>query len=274
MAQPTEPDVLAALSRYRARIAEANHRAMLAIIPQIEGADPKGPDYFASVEDEEGWPVEQVHYILGIDGTLPPIERPSDVLDKWDLIVQQATLDGTWVAIDPEWRAGMREIYRSAILEGLGHLECPTGEWALPHDFQIIMQHADSLVGHGWYRLRDISEQLIIWEGMSESYEQIQQNVMTGEDILDITSGLDDSRTYDIAGGWVCGHGNESGFYIVYSRPTWDKSRGWSWRYLVSQGQFGCEIYDDIVAVLDWYSDQNEPNETDIEDAVREILDD
>ncbi|KAH7011423.1 hypothetical protein EDB80DRAFT_389039 [Ilyonectria destructans] len=284
MAQPTESDILAALGRYRTHIAEITHRAMLRIIPVVEEARLESTYSRVQAEREEERAYSRVraereeerrfNYLdrliaLPEGNTQPPIERPSDVLKHWDLIASQVSLDGTTVNADPEWRAAKREIYRSGILEGLGDLECPTGQWALPPDFEILMRHVDGLEGHGWAMLRERSERLIFWvgwgsEGVLETYESIQQRVMTGEAILDETEGHDEMNNYDIAGGWLSGGGGESGVYVIYSRPKEDESEGWSWRYVAAEGQFGMEIFDNIVTVLDWYKGQDEPVEAEL----------
>lgn len=271
MAQPTESDILAALCRYRTHIAEVTHRAMLAIIPVVKEARLERTYSRVPAEEEEERRFKYLDRLIALPegNTQPPIERPSDVHEHWDLIASQVSLDGTTVNADPEWRAAKREMYRSGILEGLRHLECPTGQWALPPDFEILMQHVDGLEGHGWAMLRERTERLIFWvgwgsEGILETYELIQQRVMTGEAILDETEGHDEMNDYDIAGGWLFGGGGESGVYVIYCRPIEDESEGWSWRYVAAQGQFGIEIFDNIIAVLDWYKEQEEPVEVEL----------
>ncbi|KAL6415440.1 putative fad binding domain-containing protein [Ilyonectria robusta] len=283
MAQPTESDILAALARYRTHIAEVTHRAMLRILPVVEAARLKKTYSRVTIEEEEERRFKYLSRLIALPegNTQPPIKRPSDVLEHWDLIASQVSLDGTTVNDDPEWRAAKREMYRSAILEGLGHLECPTGQWTLPPDFEILMQHVDGLEGHGWSMLRDVSERLIFWvgwgsEGVLETYESIQQRVMTGEAILDEmgydeTDEYDEMRDYDIAGGWLSGEGGESGVYVIYSRLK-DESEGWSWRYVAAQGQFGTEIFDNIVAVLDWYKGECEPVDIELKINAKDVF--
>ncbi|KAH7016726.1 hypothetical protein EDB80DRAFT_271103 [Ilyonectria destructans] len=295
MAQPTEGDILAALSRYRARITEATHRAMLAIIPVVEEAHLEKTSSRVSAEEEEERRFNYLDRLIALPrgNTKPPIERPSDVLKHWDLIAQQVSLDGTTVNADLEYRNAKRKMYRSAILEGLGHLECPTGQWMFPLDFEILMRHVDGLEGHGWAMLRDVTERLVFFvgwgtEGVNETHELIQERVMTGEDILEETAELHGHNNYEIAGGWLSGYGGESGVYVVYSRPTGDdigddigddmgddtgdESQGWAWRYIVSQGQFGIDFFDNIVAVLDWYKEQGEPLEIEIGVTAKDVF--
>ncbi|KAH7115441.1 hypothetical protein B0J13DRAFT_572146 [Dactylonectria estremocensis] len=276
MAQPTEADILAALGRYRAYIAEVNHRAMSTILPAVETAHIDDPDLFESPEEEEEARLDFFDRLINPpENTQPPIERPSDILVHWDLIVSQLSLDGTSVNADPGWRATKRDMYRSAILDGLGRLECPTGQWSLPLDFEILMRHVDSLQGHGWSKLRDETERLIFWVGWggpgsgTVTHEKIQKRVMTGQAIVHETIG---SFNYDIAGGWLTGVGRESRVYVAYTRPTGDESQCWSWRYLVTLGQFGDERFDDIVGVLDWYKHHSELHESEFEVTTAEIF--
>ena len=266
MAQTTEA-VLGALAAYRAHINGGNRRAMEVIIPQIEAADEADPEVFESPEEKEEARLDFVHDLLG-GRTEPPIERPSDVLDNWDAIIQQSALDGGAVNPDTEWRAGKREAYKSGILQGLSHLECPNDQWALPADFEVLMNEIDSLEGAGWYRIRAMGA-IIFWEGWgvhgnyNETPEHIQQRVKDGQGIFDISDSVV-REDYDVAGGWELGSGNESRCLAMYSRPKSDESQGWSWRYVASLGQFGSEIFDDLVGVLDWYKTYNEPEEEDL----------
>ncbi|KAH7117451.1 hypothetical protein EDB81DRAFT_892313 [Dactylonectria macrodidyma] len=276
MAQATEADILAALGRYRAYIAEVNHRAMSTILPTVETARIDNPGLFESPEEEEEARLDFFDRLIDPPSDVqPPIERPSDVLVHWDSVVSQLSLDGTSVNADPEWRATMRDMYRSAILDGLGRLECPTGQWMLPLDFEILMRHVDSLEGHGWAKLRDETERLIFWAGWggpgsgSETHELIQKRVMAGQTIVGKTHGF---YNYDIAGGWLSGEGRESRVYVAYTRPKGDESQGWSWRYLVTLGQFGSESFDDIMAVLDWYKHHSELDEVEFEVTAEEIF--
>ncbi|KAH7123361.1 hypothetical protein B0J13DRAFT_566472 [Dactylonectria estremocensis] len=239
MAQPTESDILAALGRYRAQIVEVTHRAMLAIIPVVEEAHIEMTDSGVSARQEEELRFNYLDRLVALPegNTQPPIERPSDVLTHWDLIAQQVSLDGT----------------------------------------TILMRHVDGLEGHGWAMLREITERLVFWvgwgtEGILETHESIQQRVMTGEAILDETEGLDEMNDYDIAGGWLSGGGGESNVFVFYSRPKEDESQGWSWRYVAAQGQFGIEFFDDIVAVLDWYRDQDAPLEIEFKVTAEDVF--
>ncbi|GAP84068.1 putative FAD binding domain-containing protein [Rosellinia necatrix] len=266
----SEATVLSALAAYREHIAALNYRAMSAIIPQIEEATMKDdPDIFESTEKEDSYRREYTLQLLGayLHNTQPPIERPSDVLRHWDIIAPQVGLDGTSVHHDSAWRAERRDAYRAAVLRGLERIECPTGTWALPTDFDIIMRHADSLEGPGWRLLRDTTEQLIFWEGWGMlgchdvDVDKVEKSVRNGCDIIDQTIGIDEQ--YDVAGGWTFGSGNEVACYAMYSQGL--EEEDWSWRYVVSLGQFGIEVFDDIAALLDWYKTYGEPNDSDFE---------
>ena len=280
MTQPTESDILTALARYRARIAEVNHRAMLALIPQIETTECDDPGLFESPEEEDETRLMFTRGLVGVPegNTQPPIQRPSDVLENWDVLAPQLALDGARVHPDTEWRASQREQYKSAILESLGRMECPTGQWEFPHDFEILMQHVDSLEGQGWSQLRDENEQLIFWPGWTDPEDGDRRGywlkqARTGQEIIDTSVFPGGNDVWDVAGGWLLSEtGNECSVYAMYSRPREDNNQGWSWRYVISLGQFGTEVFDDIVGVLDWYQALNEPDEQDFELTADEIF--
>ena len=274
----SETDILSALATYREHIGRVNHRAMSTLIPQIEAASMDDPDLFECPEEEEEMCVE---YVLGLVGaskhsTRPPIERTSDLLKNWDVLAPQLALDGASVNADSEWRAANRKAYTSAILQGLGRFGCPTGTWALPRDFEILMRHVDSLEGPGWYMFRDIGEKLVFWEGWGQSEygvrdESVKARCKSGQCIIEHTVEVDED--YDVAGGWACGEkGNESTCYAIYSRPKGGKSEVWSWRYVAFMGQFGTRIFEDIIAVLDWYHQRGQPTEEEFTVTAEEVF--
>ncbi|KAI1381359.1 hypothetical protein F4677DRAFT_123042 [Hypoxylon crocopeplum] len=171
--------------------------------------------------------------------------------------------------------AAYREVYTSAILQGLELIECPTGIWMLPRNFEIVMQHVDALEGPGWRQLRDHSERLIFWEGWGlpgnfENADQVRERCNTGQEITQSTVGLDEE--YDVAGGWACGTGNESTCYIMYGRPKGASDQGWSWHYVAHLGQFRMKVFDDVTTVLDWYQRNTEPTERDFIVTAEEVF--
>ncbi|KAJ3542095.1 hypothetical protein NM208_g4284 [Fusarium decemcellulare] len=138
------------------------------------------------------------------------------------------------------------------------------------------MQHVDSLDGPGWYRLRDHGERIVFWPGWGihdnphHTKEWIQKKVRTGQAITDWVPELEE---YDVAGGWECSdHGNESYCYAFYCRPKGDKSQDWSWRYAVMMGQFGNELFDDLVAVLKWNMGNAEVSGYDLRITAEEVF--
>lgn len=271
MAQTAEA-VLGALASYRAYINGVNRRAMDVIIPRIEAAEDEDENFETSEEMEEARLEFVVDQLLGGNAE-PPIQRPSDVVDNWDAIVRQVALDGGRVNPDSEWRAARREAYKTGVLEGLEHLECPDGQWALPADFEILMNEIDSLEGSGWWRTKNVLGGLIFWEGWGgyvgkETAEDIQQRVKDGRDILDRIVFEED---YDVAGGWELGYGNEAVCFAMYSRPRSDESQGWSWRYVAMLGGDGTEVFDDLAGVLDWYKGYNDPDDQDIHIVSEEV---
>lgn len=275
MAQTAEA-VLAALATYRAHISQANRHAMEVMIPQIEAADVGDPDLFESLEEMEEMRLDFMRMLLG-SNTEPSIQRPSDVLTHWDAIIRQVALDGATVGIDSAQRDEKRQVYRSAVLEGVSHLDaaCPTGQWALPLDFEVLMKEVDSLEGPGWYRYRETGN-LIFWEGWAarsgihDTPERIRGRVKDGQSICSKTQGVQEN--YDVVGGWELGSGNESTCYAIYCRSKRGKGQSWSWRYVASLGQFGERIFDDLASVLDWYKSYMEPGERDFEIMAAEVF--
>lgn len=104
MAQTTELDILAALARYRTHIAEVTHRAMLRILPVVEEARLEKVYSRVTIEEEEERRFKYLDRLIALPGgnTQPPIKRPTDVLEHWDLIASQLSLDGTIYSC--EWR--------------------------------------------------------------------------------------------------------------------------------------------------------------------------
>ncbi|KAH7305882.1 hypothetical protein B0I35DRAFT_443421 [Stachybotrys elegans] len=243
---------LRALAGYRAYIEDANRHAMLAIIPEIEAA---GSEDFGTPEEIQAERLRFVRAMLGAGPELP-IQRPADVLRNWDALVTPLVLDGAAVNPDPEWRAAMRKVYKSAILQGLGRLECPDGQWALPVDFEAVMNEVDSLEGPGWWASRNLGSH-IFWEGWGENFgrmetpRRIQERVKDGQAIIQLVNQLD--HNYDVAGGWELGCGVDAVFLAVYSRPKAGERQVWSWRYVASLGRVGIKIFKDLGGVLDWY---------------------
>ncbi|KAI1206763.1 uncharacterized protein F4807DRAFT_469977 [Annulohypoxylon truncatum] len=250
----SEADVLSALAAYREHIGRANHRAMSVLIPRAESVSADDPDLFESPEKEEETRLDYVLRLVGApeENAQPPIERPSDALKYWDVLAPQLALDGASRHSDPEWRAAKREVYTSAILQGLSRFECPPEQ------------------GPGWRMLRDTTEQLIFWKGQGVDRnlasadslaERTQNRRRSGRYILEQTYGH--KQKYDVAAGFMCGSGNESTSYIVYSRPKGDANQAWSWRYVAFLGQFGIGVFNDVIALLDWYQKYGEPDERD-----------
>ncbi|KAK6863579.1 hypothetical protein PG995_000107 [Apiospora arundinis] len=284
---PSEPEVLAALAAYRSHISSLNHRAFSAMIPEIEAAGLDDPDHFESKEKRE----TRLEFLLNVvgaerDGTSPPITRPSDLLTHWEALAPQLALDGASACPDSFWRDEMRGAYMRGILRGLNERCSGSGPlggditWEFPTDLAVILQQVDSLEGPGWCRYRDQCETVIFLEGWVrdgdgwsefENEESAAALVKTPDEVIGCTQGLEDE--YEIAGGWACGDkGNEATCYVVYSRPRDGgeeeeevKEQSWSWRYVATLGQFGEEVFEDVVAMLEWYKSYDEPQEQDWE---------
>ncbi|KAI0156268.1 hypothetical protein BJ166DRAFT_532439 [Pestalotiopsis sp. NC0098] len=263
---PSEAEVLNALSLYRKHIRDANHRAFSALIPMVEEATPDDPDWFESEEELEEARLAFIHDILGThpQGVQPPITRPSDVLTHWDELVPQLSLDGTLVSRDASWREEMRGIYMRGVLKGLNE-KCSglATKWEFPPDFAVTLKHADSLEGPGWYRFREWTEAVVFFqfEGGSVTEDMVAEQVRAPDEITDQLGFL--KEDYEIAGAWRCGDaGDEASSHIMYSRPRAAGEEGdWSWRYVACLGQYGINVYENVVELLEWYKSYREPRD-------------
>ncbi|KAI2472269.1 hypothetical protein F4781DRAFT_383982 [Annulohypoxylon bovei var. microspora] len=83
----------------------------------------------------------------------------------------------------------------------------------------------------------------------------MENRCRTGQEITDNPFLLNEE--YDVAGGWACGRGNEC--------------QDWSWRYVAFLGQFGMEIFEDVVTLLNWYKKHGEPIEQDFTVIAEEV---
>lgn len=266
----SESAILDALSSYRDRIRSRNHRAFSVIIPEIEATVPENPDFFDSDGKLDDARLEFTLRLIG-DGenAHPQVTRPSDVLSHWENLAPQVALDGTSVDRDSSWRDEMRDIYTRGVRRGLNE-RCSglVPKWEFPADLAVILRHVDSLEGPGWHKYRQEHESVIFFQGwvrgarIGKLTEDVAAGlVRTADEIIDRTVAIQEE--YEIAGGWACGErGNEATCYAVYSRPK-DASgdRNWSWRYVASLGQFGTQIFQDVVKLLEWYKSYGEPKE-------------
>lgn len=276
---PSEAEVLNALSSYRKSIRDANHRVFSTLIPIVEAAMPDDPDRFETEEALKEARLSFIHQILGTDpqDVVPPITRPSDVLTHWDELAPQLSLDGTLVSRDESWREETREIYMRGVLNGLNE-KCSglVSQWEFPADFAVILKHADSLEGPGWYRFREWSEAVVFFDfGYGSLTEDtVAEQVRAPDEITDQLGFL--KEDYEIAGAWRCGDkGNEATCHIMYSRPRGaGEEREWSWRYVACLGQWGINVYENVVELLEWYKSYMEPkDESDWNITDQEVFD-
>lgn len=265
-----ESAILDALSSYRKRIGSHNHRAFSAIIPEIEATVPEDPNLFDSDEKLEQARLQFTLRLIG-DGenTHPQVTRPSDVLSHWEDLAPQVALAGASVDHDAGWRDEMRDVYTRGVMRGLNE-RCPglVPTWEFPADLDAVLKHVDSLEGPGWHKYREDHESVVFFEGWARggrtgdlTEDFAARLVRTADEIIDETVGV--GEEYEIAGGWACSEkGNEATCYAVYSRPKdAGGDRDWSWRYVASLGQFGTQIFQDVVELLEWYKSYGEPKE-------------
>lgn len=265
-----ESAILDALPSYRNRIRRRNHRAFSAIIPEIEATVPEKPGLFDSDGKLDEARLEFTLRLIG-DGenAHPQITRPSDVLSHWEILAPQVALDGTSVDRDSSWRDEMRDVYTRGVMRGLNE-RCSglVSEWEFPADLAVVVRHVDSLEGPGWHKYRQEHDSVVFFQGWIRGARTVNLTedvaaslARTADEIIDHTPGVGDE--YEIAGGWACGEkGNKATCYAVYSRPKdAGGDRSWSWRYVASLGQFGTQIFQDVVELLEWYKSHSEPKE-------------
>lgn len=60
--------------------------------------------------------------------------------------------------------------------------------------------------------------------------------------------------------------------YIMYSRLKEGNNQDWSWRYVATMGQFGIEVFEDVVGLLHWYKNWSQPRQRDFEIMAEEVF--
>ena len=64
---------------------------------------------------------------------------------------------------------------------------------------------------------------------------------------------------------WECGNGPETVRYVLYYRVEEneggnDNAISWWWRYVADMGQFGVQVFDNVVDLLQWYEELHVPD--------------
>ncbi|KAK7753972.1 hypothetical protein SLS62_004071 [Diatrype stigma] len=251
---PTEEEISTALAHYRSTVLQNNHAAFVRFVQHAETAQPAdGGLPLSPVSISEARP-RFIQRLLDISRPedLDPsirIDEPADVLTKWQALIPVFALDGAHVGADSDRRAQLRQEYKTGVEAGLARIE-GAEELAFPADFEFLMTQVDDLVGNGWPQYREEGQQLRFWDGLGESQDEVADRVYSPDDNLAELAGLED---WEVSAGWWCGRGPEATCFIVYCRNE-DQDKEWGWRYVAQLGQYGEEIFEDVVGLLQWYA--------------------
>ncbi|KAI1399439.1 hypothetical protein F4819DRAFT_464935 [Hypoxylon fuscum] len=244
--QPSEEEILASLAHYRASVLQRNHAAFQRFVQHAETAEPESGGGEWSPSDIFEARQEFIYRLLNVSQpeNLDPsvqINVPADVVTKWDALVRAFALDGVYIGNNAQ-----RAAYKGGIEAGLGRVSV---EVEFPADFDVLMGQVGSLQGHGWPQYHEEDQQVHFWNGLGESVDEVADRVYGPDDDLASKAGLDD---WEVKAGWECGQGPETTCFIVYCRQE-ETGKGWAWRYVAEMGQYGEEVFDNVVELLQWY---------------------
>ncbi|KAI2629299.1 hypothetical protein GGS26DRAFT_560151 [Hypomontagnella submonticulosa] len=257
--QPTEAEISAALTHYRERIVSHNREALTRLVHTAETAQPNTP------KSSEGLAAARLRFIRDLFGISRPelhqdpaerIDTPADVDLKWPGLVRAFSLDGVTMSTNDEKREADRVAYREGILSGLRARDDAT-HLEFPDDFWTLMGLVDSLEGHGWPQYREHGQQIRFWDGLGDSAAEVEQSVIDPEEL--------DLEGWEVLAGWECGSGPETTCYVLYCRAEEhdggsDDDTSWRWRYVADMGQYGVEVFDNVVELLEWYEELHVPD--------------
>ncbi|KAI1106349.1 hypothetical protein F4804DRAFT_348415 [Jackrogersella minutella] len=260
--QPTEDEILTALAHYRATIRQHNHLAFQRFVRHAETAEP-APETASSMSARgiADARTRSLYRLLDVDehpDTLDPalqLSAPGDVHAKWEALEPAFALDGAHVRGDEEQRARLRAAYKSGIETGLRR--AGVGDLLFPADFAVLVGAVDSLEGHGWPLLREEGRQTRVWEGLGEDADDVADRVYGPDDDLAEEACMG-QEGWEALAGWECGRGPEMKCFAVYCRKE-DAGEEWAWRYVTEAGQYGWNIFDNVVELLRWYERENMP---------------
>ncbi|KAI0376691.1 hypothetical protein F5Y04DRAFT_265844 [Hypomontagnella monticulosa] len=263
--EPTEAEISAALAHYRERIVSHNREAFTKFVHIAETAQPNAP------KTPEGLAAARLRFIRDLFGISRPelhqdpierIDTPADVELKWPRLVRAFALDGVTIGQDDQKRESDRAAYREGILNGIrsrhdGDSDVDTTHLEFPNDFWTLMGMVSSLEGHGWPQYREHGQQIRFWDGLGGSAAEMEQSVVDPETL--------DLEGWEVLAGWECGQGPETTCYVLYCRAEEDEDgndddTSWGWRYVADMGQYGDEVFDNVVELLEWYEELHVPD--------------
>lgn len=204
------------------------------------------------------------------------ITQPEDVLKHWDVYCKLSGLNGAaYDDRDLENRAKMEEDYVRGLQDGLKALGGEAATLELPADFLILLHHVDTLEGHLWREEKEQGRQLVFFEGFL-GYEQAKEEVRPGEALKGYPAyAWGEDYEYpdfqDVVAGWRCGDAPEGSCHVIYGREKADEQPGW--HYHLNKGQFGSDVFKNIVDLLKWYQDYNLPSDSQLSDSCEGLWD-
>ncbi|GAD98118.1 hypothetical protein MGYG_05005 [Paecilomyces variotii No. 5] len=251
--QPSQEEILAALGHYRDRIRQHNRVVFERFVQHAEAAKPQKPMGAHRISEARQKFMYNLLYVSRPEMLNPAlrINEPADVLANWDDFVQTFGLDGVYIH-RTDHQEQLRAAYKSGIEAGLRRIESDVG---FPTDFDVLMGHVDSLNGHGWPKYRAEGQQVRFWDGTGESQDEVADRVYGGDDALLDKTGLnywDGPYGWKVAAGWECGMGPETTCFVVYCQHE-ESGKEWAWRYVAERGQYGVDVFDNVVEMLQWY---------------------
>ncbi|KAK6958243.1 hypothetical protein Daesc_001040 [Daldinia eschscholtzii] len=250
---PSEDEILAALAHYRATVLQNNRAVFQRFVQHVETAAlaaatesaPANPDRIARACQRFFYRKLYVSRPENLDPSLQ-INAPADVMGKWDALARAFVLDGACVGADAKRREVHRGKYKNGIEAELRRID---PELRFPADFEVLMSRVDSLEGPGWPQYRREGQQVCFWEGLGENEDEAGSRVFGADGHIAKELGLEDWET---VAGWECGTGPETTCFVAYCRHEED-GKEWGWRYGAEQGQYGIEVFDNVVELLQWY---------------------
>ncbi|KAI1090084.1 hypothetical protein F5B19DRAFT_464591 [Rostrohypoxylon terebratum] len=261
--QPSEDEILAALKHYRAACLEHNSILFPHFIrhAETEQLPEEERDQWTTAEVAEArqsfmYRMLSVSRPSNLDPSLR-VEVPADVMTKWDAMVVAFGLDGVFVTPDTEHRRELCAAYKSGVEAGLRRIGADID---FPADFEFLMSQVDSLEGQGWPEYRGNDQQIRFWSGLGESETDVSDRVFGPDDDLGKETGLDDDN-WEAAAAWECGRGPETRCFVAYCRHE-ENGKEWRWRYVAERGQYGVDVFDNLVELLQWYETLYKPDLT------------
>ena len=279
MERQTEDLVVAALDEYKRRVSRQNLVAVRRFVDYAANS-PVPADWLENLESAEDGGLQEIKdirldwclYLLLYSAEEPPIiKSPVDILTHWDTFAEQTGLNGGAVMGTPEERVQRREDVLRGLRDGLHQVGNGAADLDIPEDFAIMMNHADTLEGHGWASQKTF-ESCVFFKGFS-GYDKAKASVFAGEDLKGSPAYAWGSKKHpdfdefkDAVAGIETGHVIEGACFVIYGRRMNHEEYEWWW--YVNLGQFGTKAFGSLVEFLEWYQEVNIASEWEIENEL------